>query len=75
MALRCKASGNPTPKIEWRKRNDRLPSSAAVADGGMTLTMSHVTRHHSGVYECEADNGVGKSVKAVITLTVRCESN
>jgi len=25
VALRCKASGNPPPKITWQKRNDRLP--------------------------------------------------
>ena len=73
VALKCKASGNPKPKIDWRKRNDRLPASAQTTDGDMTLTMSRVTRHHSGIYECEASNGVGKSVKAEISLNILCE--
>ncbi|XP_059095815.1 brother of CDO-like [Tigriopus californicus] len=70
VALKCKATGNPPPKMDWRKRNDRLPGNAQITDQGMTLTMSHVSRHHSGLYECEANNGVGKAVRAEISLQV-----
>ena len=73
VALKCKASGNPPPKLVWRKRNDRLPASALVTDNGRTLSMSRVGRHHSGVYECEAANGVGAAVTAQINLNVLCE--
>jgi hypothetical protein len=41
VALRCKASGNPSPKIIWRKRNDRLPVGE-ITDGGTTFSMSDV---------------------------------
>ena len=73
VALKCKASGNPPPKLVWRKRNDRLPASALVTDNGRTLSMSRVGRHHSGVYECEAANGVGAAVTAQINLNVLCK--
>ena len=73
VALQCKAAGNPPPDIVWRKRNDRLPATAQTADKGMTLTMTGVSRHHSGVYECEADNGVGRPVVAEISLNVLCK--
>ena len=75
VALRCKATGNPRPAIAWRKRNDRLPAGAHVADKGSTLTMAGVTRHHAGVYECEASNGVGANVSTEMRLSVSCEYN
>ncbi len=113
VALRCKASGNPPPKITWQKRNDRLPAGdisgkevafiylvflegenvsdislqtidkwmtkdffggVLFSDSGTTFSMSDVNRHHTGAYECEADNGVGPSVKAEIRLQILCES-
>ena len=73
VALRCKATGNPPPQISWRKKNDRLPATAQLTDGGMTLTMGHVTRHHTGTYECEANNGVGQAVSTQMELNVRCK--
>lgn len=95
VALKCKASGNPDPDIEWKKKNDRIPATALVTDGGTTLQvrirmcalflrfiqtpfsyffqMSQVGRHHSGVYQCVASNGVGKDVMREISLSVLCE--
>ena len=72
VALRCKASGNPAPKITWRKRNDRLPAGE-ISDGGTSFSMTEVTWHHTGAYECEADNGVGPTVKAEIKLQILCK--
>ena len=74
VALRCKATGNPAPKITWRKRNDRLPAGE-ISDGGTTFSMTEVNWHHTGSYECEADNGVGPSVKAEIKLQILCKLN
>lgn len=73
VALKCKATGNPPPVIIWLKRNDRLPANAVISDGGTSLTMTGVTRHHSGLYECQADNGVGATVKAETKLKILCK--
>ncbi len=74
VALRCKVtSGNPAPSMEWRKVNDRLPAGAETRDQDQTLTMTSVGRHHSGVYECTAANGVGEPAKAAVTLKVLCK--
>jgi len=93
VALRCKASGNPSPEITWKKKNDRLPAGdisgeiskessklspklnaeVIVTDSGTTYSMNDVNRHHTGSYECEANNGVGPSVKAEIKLQVLCK--
>ncbi len=40
---------------------------------GATLHMGGVGRHHSGVYRCEASNGVGEPATAEISLNVLCE--
>nr|XP_040580758.1 limbic system-associated membrane protein-like [Lepeophtheirus salmonis] len=70
VALKCKATGNPPPKIIWRKINDQLPAGGELSSDGMTFTMFDVNRHHAGLYECEAGNGVGTSVKAEISLKI-----
>lgn len=38
---------------------------------GLSLTYTAVTRHHSGVYICEADNGFGEPSSAVLRLDVQ----
>ncbi len=42
-------------------------------EDGATLHMGGVGRHHSGVYRCEASNGVGEPATAEISLNVLCE--
>merc|ERR1711976_427618 len=38
---------------------------------GLSLTFTSVTRHNSGVYICEADNGFGQPSSAVLKLDVQ----
>ena len=38
---------------------------------GLSLTFPQVTRHHSGVYICSADNGFGDPVTAIVKLDVQ----
>jgi len=74
VALQCRVTaGNPAPEVRWRRRNDRLPATARLRDSGATLEMPSVGRHHAGVYECEADNGVGRAAGAAVELSVLCE--
>ena len=38
---------------------------------GLSITYTAVTRHHSGVYICDADNGFGDTTSAILKLDVQ----
>ena len=40
---------------------------------GKSLTFTKVTRHHSGIYLCSADNGFGEPGTAQVILDVERE--
>ena len=42
---------------------------------GLSITYTAVTRHHSGVYICDADNGFGDSSSAILKLDVQRKLN
>ena len=42
---------------------------------GLSLTYTAVTRHHSGVYICDADNGFGDISSATLRLDVQRKFN
>ncbi|CAO1426341.1 unnamed protein product [Diamesa serratosioi] len=68
VTLECKASGNPVPNINWRKK-EILNESPQLAEGP-SLTLEHVERQSSGIYRCIADNGVRDPVSIDMQLTV-----
>lgn len=72
VSLSCEAFGNPQPKLSWDKARDQMPK-ADISNGGSTLKLSDVTRHHAGVYECVAGNGVGQDAKEEIHLQILCK--
>ena len=51
-------AGSPTPQVVWRRREKMMPDGKEKYVGNI-LHFSKVTRHHSGHYLCEADNGFG----------------
>ena len=53
-------------------KNNMLPSGE-VNRMGESLVISVVSRHHTGLYICTADNGVGHPSHANIDLQVLCE--
>ncbi|XP_053675179.1 lachesin-like [Anopheles nili] len=57
--LECRASGNPTPKIIWSRKNNVMPNGEANTTGNV-LDIVHANRHSSGHYKCTADNRVGQ---------------
>ncbi|KAF5307420.1 hypothetical protein FQR65_LT06934 [Abscondita terminalis] len=65
----CHADGNPTPIIQWSKKDGILPSGLQV-ESGPTLTLGDVQKHHSGVYQCTASNGIGQPATSEIKLIV-----
>jgi len=63
--IKCLASGNPLPEVTWSKVNE-----VDVVGRGEIMELSQVTRHHEGVYQCTANNGVGNKAISQIQLRV-----
>ena len=59
-------------QISWRRLNNQLTHKQLSPDG-TTLTLPEVTRHHAGLYICEADNGVRRTASQNISLVVHCK--
>ncbi|CAD7081255.1 unnamed protein product [Hermetia illucens] len=68
VTLECKASGNPVPTIYWYKK-DVFSGTTHLSDSS-TLILDNVDRHHAGIYQCSADNGVKERVSMDIQLTI-----
>ena len=57
--LLCKATGQPTPTITWRKAFSNMSGkSTAVVDGNLTIIS--VTKADGGSYACSAKNLLGR---------------
>ncbi|XP_076356146.1 lachesin-like isoform X2 [Tachypleus tridentatus] len=78
VSLRCQATGYPTPKIFWR-REDQKDISVVSYTGrrfsvskveGEYLNISQITREEMGAYLCIATNGIPPSVSKRIMLEV-----
>uniref|UniRef100_A0A8D8ABK1 Lachesin n=2 Tax=Culex pipiens TaxID=7175 RepID=A0A8D8ABK1_CULPI len=68
VTMECKASGNPVPAIYWHKK-DSFAGSSHLSES-TTMVLERVDRHHAGIYQCTADNGVREAVHADIEVTV-----
>lgn len=79
--LECRANGNPSPTVSWsREEVDPLTSQVkqrslnslkhSLTNNGMVLTLHAITRAASGLYSCNASNGVGAAARAHIKLHV-----
>lgn len=53
-------------------RQDIFSGTTHLSDSS-TLILDRVDRHHAGVYQCAADNGVRDPVSMDITLTILCK--
>lgn len=73
--IHCHASGFPTPLITWSFRGKHLDESHAKQTGITVrkefLEISDVKAHHSGDYECLAQNGIGQPVSAVVNVQIK----
>lgn len=68
--LECYAIGFPTPKIIWTRENNALLPTGGSVYRGNTLKISAISKDDRGTYYCEADNGVGNSVRKHIAVDV-----
>ena len=60
--VRCPATGNPAPKVTWKKFGSLVPRSLRIVNN--TLELLNVTRSDSGTYSCTASNGAGADEKS-----------
>ncbi|XP_037086860.1 peroxidasin homolog [Pollicipes pollicipes] len=72
VTLQCGAEGNPQPDVAWRKQHGRLPSGGDHKSGPL-LRIYHISREMAGVYECEAENGLGTPGVATVSVHVHCK--
>ncbi|KAL1453454.1 hypothetical protein WDU94_007592, partial [Cyamophila willieti] len=76
--LVCKAKGYPTPKITWRREDNKeiivrsnQPSNQKVFSvDSEVLSLTKVTRSEMGAYQCIAANGVPPTVSKRLMLHV-----
>ena len=69
ISLPCQVAGNPPPKVEWLRLDDKIPLVRTSVSDDFTLHLTHVKVSDSGHYECIAENEAG-SIKADIHIEV-----
>ncbi|CAL8316811.1 unnamed protein product [Gadus morhua 'NCC'] len=58
--LQCTGNGNPSPRsYAWERKDGELPTLAKV--DGAFLMFEMLNKSDNGVYQCQIDNGIGKS--------------
>jgi hypothetical protein len=72
VSFECRANGNPSPIVQWSKKEGLLPSGLQVQTGYL-LSLSNVQRQDAGVYQCTASNGIGQPVTGEVQLHVLCK--
>ncbi|KAH8312012.1 hypothetical protein KR044_009033, partial [Drosophila immigrans] len=80
--LTCKATGNPQPRVIWRREDGemiliRKPGSRELMKvetyNGSSLRLLRLERRQMGAYLCIASNDVPPAVSKRVSLSVQCE--
>ena len=71
-SFQCSASGNPEPAVVWSKLNSQSEISQSAVSAGR-LRLRNVKGSDSGVYQCSAENILGKAL-AISQLEVNGKS-
>ncbi|GMR55174.1 hypothetical protein PMAYCL1PPCAC_25369, partial [Pristionchus mayeri] len=79
VTLACKADGEPTPTISWRRQDrqiirvDGQEGFGASVFHGPEMNLTRVSRRHMSEYVCVASNGIGPdeswAIKLLVTFT------
>ena len=73
MTLVCKATGQPTPTVMWRKAFGHV-SKANIVVAGWNMTILSVTKADGGAYACSVKNLLSQdSAGALVTVIDRLE--
>nr|XP_031842375.1 Down syndrome cell adhesion molecule-like protein Dscam2 isoform X1 [Nomia melanderi] len=77
--VECKADGFPKPQVTWKRAAGDTPGDytdlklsnpdITVEDG--TLSINNIQKTNEGYYLCEAVNGIGSGLSAVILISVQ----
>ncbi|XP_045534730.1 Down syndrome cell adhesion molecule-like protein Dscam2 [Papilio machaon] len=77
--VECKADGFPKPQVTWKRAEGDTPGdykdlkpnnpNVKVEDG--TLSINNIQKTNEGYYLCEAVNGIGSGLSAVILISVQ----
>ncbi|XP_034950741.1 Down syndrome cell adhesion molecule-like protein Dscam2 isoform X7 [Chelonus insularis] len=77
--VECKADGFPKPQVTWKRAAGDTPGDYTdlklnnpdinVEDG--TLSINNIQKTNEGYYLCEAVNGIGSGLSAVILISVQ----
>ncbi|NXV49393.1 HMCN2 protein, partial [Uria aalge] len=70
LRIHCRATGIPTPRIQWLKDGHPLgeQDGAVVSEDGRTLLIAHVGLDHEGLYICQGSNWAGVAQAEVQVL-------
>ncbi|XP_053618370.1 cell adhesion molecule Dscam2-like isoform X1 [Plodia interpunctella] len=77
--VNCATKGYPEPRITWHKGhgtgiNDFRPVSHLDLQfsvlGNGSLSIAPAAHHHEGQYMCRAENGIGRGLSKIITISV-----
>ena len=68
MAFSCEATGDPSPRYQWRKNGEIY--QAGIGYDTNVLILDNVILNDAGVYYCEAINSVGTAESKKATLKV-----
>ncbi|RWS25613.1 Down syndrome cell adhesion molecule-like protein Dscam2, partial [Leptotrombidium deliense] len=79
LTVDCQANGKPEPRVLWKKMSGKSKHEnyKTVISGSRVQTLVNgslhflaITANDSGLYLCEASNGIGVPITAVIRITV-----
>ena len=70
--LKCRAAGNPHPKVTWFKVNSTLPVGRHAVESSGALILQDIRPEDEGQYTCKAENLLG-TINASARLTVQCK--
>ncbi|XP_076265907.1 Down syndrome cell adhesion molecule 1 isoform X37 [Rhynchophorus ferrugineus] len=78
-AVECKADGFPKPVVTWKRATgvspgdykDFKPNNPDVKVEDGTLMINNIQKTNEGYYLCEAVNGIGSGLSAVILISVQ----
>nr|XP_023016837.1 Down syndrome cell adhesion molecule-like protein Dscam2 isoform X6 [Leptinotarsa decemlineata] len=77
--VECKADGFPKPVVTWKRATgvspgdykDFKPNNPDIKVEDGTLTINNIQKTNEGYYLCEAVNGIGSGLSAVILISVQ----